>query len=332
MKTSPWLRLAVTAGAILFVLALTVTYRFLESRGVFTSVALGFAGTCRAVTGVAGPGDIAVDAAGKTAYVSAKDGLYAYAYDEPGARLVKLPGTPKDFHPVGIDLYRVPGGGLNLIAVDRRSDGFTVDVFTVDRQKLEMIGSIGSDMLIDPADVAAVDEDRFYVVNAHTSRTALGRWLDDVLLLPRANVLFFDGMKFFVAAEGLNSPRGVAVNAAHLYVAERYPRTLLAFDRNSFSGELKNDSAFPVASDLDRIALAPDGSLWLAGQPKAFAGKPAPSQVFRVDLKDGVPQAAALVYADNGEHISGASIAVKTDEHLLIGSESDNKFLDCTQP
>ncbi len=341
MKTNPWLRLGITAGAVLFVFAAAVTYRFLESHGVFTAVEPGFAGTCRAVAGIAGPGDIAVDAPGKTAFVSAKDGIYAYAYDVPGAHLVKLEGTPKDFHPGGIGLYRSPDGGLTLIAINRQGDGsYAIDVFAAEGKKLQLIGSIGSDVLVDPSDLAVVDEDRFYVVNAHTSRTVLGRWLDDVLLLPRANVLFFDGMKFVTAAEELNSPRGVAANGQRLFVAEQYPRTLLAFERDSFSGRLKEAGAFPIASGLDRIDIAPDGSLWIAGQPKAFAmnafhlnpKKPAPSQVFRVDLEGGTPHAFSLVYANGGDEIGGAGVAARAGDHLLIGSEQGGKMLDCGLP
>jgi len=62
----------------------------------------------------------------------------------------------------------------------------------------------------------------------------------------------------------------------------------------------------------------------------ADPSKPAPSEVFRVALSDGLPQAAALVYGDLGQGIGGASVAAVMGQRLLIGSPLDAKILDCT--
>ena len=59
------------------------------------------------------------------------------------------------------------------------------------------------------------------------------------------------------------------------------------------------------------------------------AAKPAPSQVFRVALADGIPQSATLVYADPGEQIGGASVAAVAGRRMLIGAPWDDKILDC---
>ena len=360
MKINPWHRIAATAGAVLLVTVLAGAYRMAESHGVFTSVKPGFAGTCRTVRGVIGAEDIAIDRKDKIAFVSAtdyrargmgkpsaQDGLYAYAYLEPGAKPVKLSGTPADFHPHGISLYRAPDGSLTLMAVNHRMDGTnTIDIFSVDvsggTATVTEVGSVGSRQLVSPNDVAAVDQDRFYVVNDSTSKTALGRWLEDNLVLPRANILYFDGIKFVVAAEGLNTPLGAAMSADehYLYVPEALPRTLLTFERNPFSGQLQQVSALSVPSGLDNADVAADGSIWVAGHPKfnamiRFIGnpsKPSPSEIFRIAVHDGVPQTASLVYANMGEEIGAASVGATADGHLLIGSPFDDKFLDCRGP
>jgi arylesterase/paraoxonase len=331
-----------------------------ESHGVFTSVKVGFAGSCRAVPSATGPEDIAIDAKSKIAFVSAtdrpargkgkpspKDGLYSYTYTEPGAGLVKLSGTPQDFHPHGISLYRAPDGSLTLMAINHRMDKTnTVDIFSVEiangTARLTEVGSIGGRILTSPNDVAAVDEDRFYVVNDHTSRTDLGRWLDDTLVLPRANILYFDGVKFVEVVNGLNFPNGAALSADshYLYVPQSYPRLLLTFERNPFSGRLKQVNALPIPSNLDNADVAADGSVWLGSHPKAFAmaayrsdpSKPAPSEIFRVGVQNGIPQAASLVYANMGEQIGASSVGATADGHLLIGSPFDSKILDCRLP
>jgi len=357
MKINPLVRITATAGVVVVVAVLAGTARMLESHGVFTSVTPGFGGSCRAVQSASGPEDIAIDKEDKIAFVSAsdrpardigkpspRDGIYSYAYEMPGAGLVRLSGTPADFHPHGISLYRAPDGSLTLMAINHRLDKMSsVDIFSVQiaggSVKLEEVGSIASRILTGPNDLAAVDQDRFYVVNDHVSKTDFGRWLDDTLVLPRTNILYFDGMKFTTVAEGLNFPNGAALskNGRYLYVPQSYPRTLLTFERNPFSGRLKQVGALPIPSNLDNADVADDGSIWVGSHPKAFAmvayrgdpGKPAPSEIFRVGVQNGMPQSASLIYANMGDQIGGSSVGATAGGHLLIGSPFDNKILDC---
>ena len=329
-----WYRIAVTSGALLAVLLLAVCYRYLESRGVFTAmkpVAL----ACRSVSGVEGTSDIAVDAAAKTAFVavaastpSAQDGIYAYAFDTPGARLEKLAGTPRDFHPQALALTHPPGGDATLFTVNRRGTAYSIVVFRVTAAngavRLEEKSSIGGRILAEPSGIAPVDGDRFYLVNRHISRTALGRWLDDVLLLPRANVLYFDGMIFREVAKRLNSPDGVTVSpdGGHLLVSEFYPRRIVSFVRNPFSGELKDAEVLPLPGGPGKLKTVADGSLIVAATPKVRA-----REVLRVNLQDGVPQAAVPLYAGRSGEIY---VAAEAGGRLLLGA--GDGLRDCRLP
>ena len=350
MRGNPWFRIAVTAGTVVLVLLLTASWRFLASHGVFTSVKLLSPGLCRTIEGVPGAGDIAVDSTDRIAFIavaahapSKRDGLYAYAYGSPGARLVKLSGAPSDFHPVAISLRR-DAGGATLMAINHRGDGgFSVAVFTLEitagTAKLAEIGSVTGDVLIDPADIAALDANRFYVVNRHTSHTKLGRWLDDVFALPRSNVLYFDGVKFVPVAEQLIAASGLDLSrdGRFVFVSENSGRTLLSFGRNPFTGQLDNAGSLAIPSGLEKVNVSDDGDVWIAGQPKTFAvntfrgdpARPAPSQVFRVTVRGGVPQSVSLVYANRGDEIGAASAAALAGGHLFIGSTLDDKLLDC---
>ena len=58
--------------------------------------------------------------------------------------------------------------------------------------------------------------------------------------------------------------------------------------------------------------------------------KPSPSQVFRVSLAGGVPQAARQIYGNAGTQIGGAGVAARAGNRLLIGSALDGRLLDCT--
>ena len=91
-------------------------------------------GVCRAIGGgIHGPEDFAIDAPHNAIFVSSinrqtasansdpHDGLYLLKLNDPAAPPVKLAGTPLDFHPHGISLYRAADGSETLMAIDRQA-------------------------------------------------------------------------------------------------------------------------------------------------------------------------------------------------------------------
>jgi sugar lactone lactonase YvrE len=141
-------------------------------------------------------------------------------------------------------------------------------------------------------------------------------------------------------ADRLNAPAGAVLSpdGRFLYVSEAFNRRLDTYARHDFSGALDPLGTLAIPSNLDNLRFDDQGRLWVSSHPKRFAmgaffadpSKPAPSEVFRVDLSDGVPQAATLVYSDLGQGIGGASVAAVLGRRLLIGSPLDAKILDCT--
>jgi arylesterase/paraoxonase len=353
----PATRAAITAGTVVLVGLIALAARSLNAFGVFTDVEPGFNGSCTAVGGVSGPGDIAVDEKDRLAFISVtdrraqdagaparQDGLYVLDLKAERPVLRKVSGTPSDFHPGGLSLYRGLDGRLTLLAINHRAGGSSsIDVFDVTlaggQVVLGNVGDITGDELVDPSAIAAIDAGRFYVTNAHTTKTAFGRALDDDFVLPRANILFFNGFVFRVVATALNDPRGAAVSADrhYLYVGEAYNRRVATFEIGQASGALTAVNTLPVPSIPDKLHMDAAGHLWIGSQPKAFAmgayrrdsGKPAPSQVFKVMFADGIPQSAAPVYTNAGGGIGGSSVAAVTGNTLLIGSALDNHILAC---
>ncbi|GAA0575424.1 SMP-30/gluconolactonase/LRE family protein [Rhizomicrobium electricum] len=313
MHKSLWRRIAITVSAMLIVLLIAASYRFVASRGFFASVDDKTPASCRAVAGIAGVRDIAIDGAG-IAYLAAKDGLYVFS----GSSAKRLAGTPKAFDPAALAI-----GADGAFTVLFRQDGlWEVSVFGAPAPgQVREMGRLSADILTDPADLAVLPAGRFYFVNTHSTRTALGRWLDDSFLIPRAEVTYFDGMKFIPVAKRLTSPAGIAVamDMSHLYVAQELPRSIVSFTRNDFTGALSNATLFDLPAAPTKITVAKDGSLIVAAWPKQGAGA-----VYRVRVADGVPQSAELLYAAKSEPVTAAAEA---SGHLLIGS--DKKLLDC---
>ena len=355
-------RITAVAGVILAVGLVAWGFRVASTAGLFTEVTPGFAGTCAAVRGIIGAEDVAVDRKTGLAFLSAtdrrapkdhpdpQDGVYIFQPGHPELGVTKLTGTPKDFHPHGIGLWRGADGTLTLMAVNHRSDGSsTVDVFTVKetpnadgtmRASLGETASVQSSLLVRPNDVAPTGPNSFYVTNSHTSTTAFGRFLETWLLVPRADVVYYDGQIPRVAANGLRFANGVALSpdGSKLYVAESLGRDIVTYDRQPITGALFEKSRFAISAGLDNIDVDARGNLWVAGHPKLFdflayqgvPAKPSPSEIFRVDVASGIPVAARVIYADPGQQIGAASVGVRSDGRLLIGSVFDPKFLDCT--
>ena len=241
----PATRAVLTAVSVVVIVTLGLGVRMLNAFGVFTDVTPGFSGSCHAIAGVRGVEDIAIDAKLGIALIavsdpralqdgkpSPQDGIYVLKLND-APRLTKLSGTPSDFHPRGISLARAGDGTLTLFAINHRSDGTSsiasFDVVTKDGAiALHETGNVEGGELVSPSAIAAVDAQRFYVTNDHTSRTRLGRTLDDWFILPRANVLYFDGAVFRIVADRLNAPAGMALSpdGRYLYVSEAFNRRL----------------------------------------------------------------------------------------------------------
>ncbi|MES2293182.1 MAG: hypothetical protein V4527_07795 [Pseudomonadota bacterium] len=353
----PLARAGMTWTTVLLVLVAFFVLRWLTAAGVFSSVAAVSPSVCKAIPGLQGPEDFEVDAAHDAIIVSStnrrapkgsadpRDGLYLLKLNAPNAPPVKLDGVPKDFHPHGISLYRAPNGDETLMAINHRSDGtHAIEIFGLsyenDAARLVAHSSIGGGLLVSPNDIFAVGPDRFYVTNDHVTKTALGRFAEDYLIWPHADLLYFNGTNFRISVQRMAFPNGVYVSpdGGHLYVTLTNERRVIGFSREPFFGSLTEIGSLSIPARLDNISADAQGRLIIAGHPsllrvnqyRADAGKPSPSAVFRVTLDSaGVPKSYETIFADKGGLIGASSSAAVVGKRLLIGSVLDDKMLDC---
>jgi len=321
--------------------------RIVWANGLFSSAPTGFLGSCKAAATVPGLEDI--ESANGVTFVSvasargpdARDGIYVLGED---GKFTRLAGTPKNFHPRGIGLYRSPdGSGIFLVAVNHRSSGrFSIDSFEVTNPQaspaLVAQGTIEGGLLTDPQDVAAAGPGAFYVSN-NSAKQSFVKILASWGALPASDILYFNGMSFKPVALDLYDIRGLllAPDGSHLLAASLTARSLKSFSRDPFGGNLTEADSLTLPAAPEKISLDAQGELWVAGHAslvrwRNFAADPgqrAPSQIFRVSLISGAPRDAAQVYGNDGSEIAGASIGVHAGKRLLIGSSLDSKLLDC---
>ena len=349
-------RLRSRRGLIIMAVIAVVVFigRILWANGLFSTAPTGFFGSCKVAAQLPGVEDI--ETANGVTFVSVasargpdpRDGIYVLS--ENGS-LTRLSGAPKDFHPRGIGIYRSPNGsGIFLLAVNRHALAandamrFSIDSFEVTNPgtnpALVAEGTIQGGLLTDPQDVAAAGPGAFYVSNG-TGGSSIERQLAGYGVLPGSNILYFNGMSFRVAADGIYGARGLLLtpDGSHLLVASLTSRSLKSLSREPFSGNLTEADSLTLAAAPEKISLDSTGEIWAAGHASLFAwrtfgadaGKRAPSQIFRVTLNGGVPEQAEQVYGNDGTEIAAASVAASAGKELLIGSSLDHKLLACTQ-
>lgn len=355
----PLARSGMTWLAVLSVVAAFFVIRWVTAAGVFTSVPKIAPNICQPIARLQGPEDFEIDAAHDAIIVSstnrrapkdapdARDGLYVLKLSDPAAAPVKLTdGAPKDFHPHGISLYRAPNGDETLMAINHHPNGtHSVEIFGLTYEngaaRLLPHASIAGGLLVSPNDLFAVGPDRFYITNDHVTKPgSLGRFAEDYLIWPHADLLFFNGTNFRISVQRMAFPNGVYVtpDGAYLYVALTSERRIVAFSREPFFGSLKEIGSLSIPARLDNISADAEGRLIVAGHPSLLGdnafrrdpGKPSPSEVFRVTLdKDGAPTGYETIFADEGRLIGASSVAAMVGKRLLIGSVLDDKILEC---
>jgi arylesterase/paraoxonase len=354
----PLARSGITWLVVLLVLVAFFVIRWLTAAGVFTSVTPVSPNICQPIARLQGPEDFEVDAAHDAVIVSSTnrrapkdapdpgDGLYVLKLSDPHAAPVKLAdGVPKDFHPHGISLYRAANGDETLMAINHHRGGtHSVEIFGLAYEngvaKLLPHASIAGGLLVSPNDLFAVGPDRFYVTNDHATTTGLGRFAENYLIWPHADLVYFNGTSFRISVQRMAFPNGVYVSpdGGHLYVALTNERRIVAFSREPYFGSLKEIGSLSIPARLDNISADAEGRLIVAGHPSLLAvnsfradpAKPSPSEVFRVTLdKDGVPTGYETIFADKGRLIGASSVAAMVGQRLLIGSVLDDKILEC---
>lgn len=289
-------RLGRTMIVVLVALAGFGAYRSLRATGYFAAQPQP-TGLCRPMTALEGMGDIALDSLGNMLFLAGGDGISALSLADPKAAPQRLKGTPSDFHPRAISLYRGPDG-TSLMAINAKSDGrLAVDIFTVTYEsgapRLAFASAIEGGLLTSGSDIAAVAPNRFYLSNSFGSQSDVMRSVEKALVLPLSNILYFDGMAFRVAVDRVALPSAVAVRRDQIYAASGGERRLLAFNRDPFRGTLTELASLQLPIRADKI-VADGDSLLVAGVTQDAGA----SQVLRVWLDDkGAPQSYQPVYA-----------------------------------
>jgi arylesterase/paraoxonase len=191
-----------------------------------------------------------------------------------------------------------------------------------------------------PNDVLAVGDNAFYSTNDHGSDTGLGKMAEDYLQLARSYVVFYDGEKFRIVAEGLGYANGINMSpdGQTVYVAATVGQKIYVYDRDRTTGDLSRRTVIEAGTGVDNIEIDRQGDLWIGSHPKLLtfvkhSKDPevlSPSQVIKVEKKASGQYEIREIYMNNGKPLSGSSVAAVFEDYLLIGAVFEERFLLCT--
>ncbi len=345
---------------VVLILSLFHAGRIAKDAGVFRSVEnnQGY-GICQKLEGPVGAEDITIDHARKLAYIAADDrreaflnrglesykngGIWTLDLTDPKAEAqpltIKMKGA---FHPHGIALRQGPDGKALELYVVNHLDMQTheIDVFTIlPNGDLKLRRRIPFPELISPNDIVVTGKDRFFVSNDHGNpRHTVMEVVEDYTGLALSSVVYFDGEQGHFVIEGLRYTNGLALSkdGNSMFVAETTANQVSRYMKGADlrTWHLIDTLYIPMA--VDNLEWLDDQHLLTAGHPKVFeftahmhdGNHSSPSQAFKINVATDKMEAESIFY-DNGELISGTSVAAIFENQLLLGSVFEPFALRC---
>lgn len=299
-------------------------------------------------TGIAGPEDFDIDPDSGWLFISntdrwnlakgnkTTDGISLWKLNENTTPHMLTTTFHEEFHPHGIS-YLKKGSENYLFVINHHKTGSSVELFRFKNDTLFHLVTYENNSMCCPNDLVAVDTDKFYVSNDHGNKKGIMRKLEDYLRLPKSSVLYFNGEVFSKVIDHLNYANGLMVSpdGKTLYLTETTSGKISVFDRDINSGALKLRFEKHLKTGLDNITMDANGDLWVAAHPKLFdfvghaknAEHLSPSQVFKMRPIGKDNLSVTEVYLNNGEQLSGSSVALYYKGEVYIGVVFDNKLL-----
>lgn len=212
-----------------------------------------------------------------------------------------------------------------------------VQVFGWDGSALTEKESLSSDLICNPNDVA-VYWFGFFVTNDRAACTKEGGFFSETFN-PTGGVYQYKNGEFKPFAEGLLFPNGVAVikqvGGDLLAVALTRDEKILLYKITS--GELVREIEVPGAPD--NLTIDENGDIYFTIFPNLLdyyfyingmlGVKKSPTGVFRITAESEW-RTVDLLFHNDGDIISGATVAQRVGDFLIMGAGWDNKIAICS--
>ena len=320
--------------------------------GAFRSVRSGFSGHCRAIALGGSSEYLQLDRERGLAYLSFLDRdslergeavngtvmLLDLNLADPAPRAA-MTFDPGNFRPQALSLFKRGSEPARLLAISRHPDGS----YSIEIAEQGSSGgffpkeAIRDPAFISPSAIAASGAREFYLANDNTNSGAWAKVKEAVFRSGSATLIYYDGARARIEASGLDRIGGIATSpdASRLYVAEPLAKALRIYRRNPANGALALEEIVELDSAPAGLDVDEDGVVWIAAHPRLFrlgkrdAASLAPTQVLRFDPRQAAKARLTQVYLNDGDEISGGTVAARWRDEFLIGALFDEKVLIC---
>jgi arylesterase / paraoxonase len=321
--------------------------------GQFKTLQPHFSGNCVEVAGISGPEDITIHPGKRIAYISSTDrraldqgnpgrgAIFSYDLNQDHPKPVMLQHDfSGGFNPHGISLFVGEQGVDRLFVVNHFNGRHSIEVFQLADNRMIHLQTLQDPLMISPNDIVAVGLNQCYFTNDHAYTNGLMRTIEDYGRLKLANLIYYDGSSYKEAAAGFSYANGVNVSpdGEKLYLTATTDRVLYVFKRDIPSGSLELEAEIELGTGGDNIEIDAKGDIWVGAHPQLlkFVGhaadrsKLSPSQVLCIKQNSPGNTAVEEIYLNDGQALSGSSVAAVMGNRLLIGAVFDHRFLDCS--
>ncbi|MBK8878477.1 MAG: SMP-30/gluconolactonase/LRE family protein [Haliscomenobacter sp.] len=326
----------------LVLLVLILALRTLYLAGSFKSLKPHKPAEEISISGMMGVEDITIDPATGMALASSNDrrrvranepstgAIFQFDAASPTPAFIDLTAglNLPEFHPHGISLFTDPSDGSKWVfAVNHRKGASCIEIFQYTDTMLVHSATIQSPEFKSPNDVVGVGKRTFYFTNDHDRHPDGGfSSLKDFLVIGTGQVGFFDGEKATLLDKGIRYANGITASpdAKFLYMAACTDGAIYVYQREPF----QKIREIECGTGVDNLEWDAEGNLWAGAHPKmlAFLGhaqkaeKRSPSQVLKINLQNPKNPIVDEIYLNNGNPLSGSSVAAVYHNRLFIGS------------
>jgi len=265
-----------------------------------------------------------------------KGGLYLIDLKNDNYTPIHLTASfNQPFAPHGISFFK-KDATYYVMAVNHTSQGHSLEVFKLRDQILNHIKTLKHPTMVSPNDVVMIDENRFYFTNDHAYTKGFKKLFEEYSGLAISNVVYFDGTNYREAAKGIAYANGINYDKKRnlLFVASVSDFLVKVYDKKP-DGSLAFVEDIPCGTGVDNIEFDEVGNIWIGAHPKLLAfqtyasgkKKIAPSEIIKIIYRSINDYSVEKIYVEDGNEISGSSVAATFGNLIFTGNVMDDKFL-----
>ena len=241
----------------------------------------------------------------------------------------------KPFAPHGISIFKKDS--VNFIAaINHTKESEFIEIFELFGTKLTHKKTLKHDFIYSPNDIVLLDDNRFYFTNDHKYKGGIKRLAEDYLGLAISNVIYFDGMNYIEVANKIVYANGINFDAKRnlVFIASVRGFLVKVYQQNEDHSLAFIENIY-CNTGVDNIEFDSENNLWIGAHPSLlhfnfYANNNkeiSPSEIIKINYIEKGNYSIEQIYIEDGNTMSGSSVAAPFGNLILTGNVMDEHFL-----